>query len=1382
MAKIDYIAELENRHGPSPEIEELKSRYAEVEPSIFQTMTDQEDVSKVAGQVYDFSTDNGLPFHTGESFYPVLKERGQVDDFTKLNNSLNGVPFDGPIPEIQQIDVAEERPGLFKRFIKKVGRSFVNTLATIRTKSQIGQLTTEMTVIHERMQAARDAGLIPGNAKLRDYFAIPKETRDELTGGEDFDDHVKRVQSVRFQKTAGFEITATPEAKGVAEKAIDVAANVSAFVAKLAITKKAVGAGASVGGNLTAWETLNLAEGGTPGAGAAMYVALVGIDKIPVEGTKGFFVKTGSQSAVFAGTAAVAGGDTEAIITAALLPWALRGLDAAAKGTTRLARAKLETKAVKNLREIGTENGLDLSKVPDSALKFVVQKAKQARFWNKQFDKGKVTKDVRDQHLKQVADEVRPVLDAIGRQQPVAEAVTKEPVKPVEPKAIKPDVKPVEAPKPVTKPIAEPVVPKVKPVAKKLAIPKPPEIDLTRADLFPEAEVGTPELEANKTFLELKEVLELQGKSTGATFEALQKSADVLRESLDKEMADLPKPPPQEPRLVGGRQAGGTTIIPDVVTEVGETSKRLGSNLSSAARATKEIASRNVKRYSTHLKSLGEEGKSVSKDFDEITIRSQKRINNSSLDAKKILKGVSKENRERIAKAINGKGKAPPKWIKERADKLRDVLDELLDEANVVGIQRRVNGEKVALSRTGKAFPQVLNATGEKIVKQAGKFGMNSPDVIEVAEEAVELGFADSIEEYVANLQRFRQDQLRGLSGYLERTRFELPERFLEWDPDRVLDNLFQRNWMTIEGVRQWGPDSEGLSFPRLAIKAEGLRAATNTDEFNILNDYIQAAFGKELKSSDAARKISGAIRGYQFLTKIAMSSLTITRNMLDRFNKAAAWAPLSVQLKTIKDYPPFINQFLKHSKELEEEVIRRGAVFSNTAIGEGYQPGHLLTKLAGKAFASSELGNQVHIAIAKKNAIEHNLKILHTNPKIVKIFDKRLGKLLSPLELIGRSPKQARNKLRELGNDELIDKLTSVDDISPELLDAVLHRTVRDNAFPVVLSTKRSWWDNKPFWRIITQFKVWGVDQVGHIWNDVIKTNVKNRDPSQIVSWLVAMAVTGEIYNIIRDFILAKDESLLKTLSDKERRNLKEISLTILKDIIDGGAVGIIADIVYGLPNLIGGPTAATVTNLGEATVKSIWNPTQAKDAIKQIAIKETPALRQAQGLLDKIDARFDDKNITQEYYKTRRLGFEWAFDKKNPKASDKAKQVAVDAVLGWITRVPQKRTLSFEMATRQIIVGDVEDASDHFFFLFKRAGDDPEELSKTQDAIRSSLNNNSPLGKVAQKDQGEFFSTLTKEQQNDAMSLQMRWNANAAEAFQLAVAKWEKWRREQK
>ncbi len=1331
-SKADYLTELERRHGPSPELDELRRRHA---PGLYESVDNVEQVATMSKEVFGFSRDFGIPLDAAEENYNIITQVADPKDITE--------PF---VPE-QGIELIEEPEGLQLKQAppptrwQKVKGFFLGDRAPLPPNA-------------DRMEKVDRAMHIATDAPMRTFF---KFANGKLFGlGEIMWAGIKRIvpedvwdEEVRLmtlEEATDWAMGYNPS--GFAQLTGDIAE----FAGRIG-TAQEIGVNTGLIGK-------------TPTS--------IGVAGKALEAAKIFGLAATAEQISKAAATKIDPTETEFGYEGAIVVLRDMAIGAAFSLVTsgvKGAWSKLTpNEQSRALKALGLKKGASTDEIRSAARQIAKQyHPDKVEGMRKEFE---AVIKARDTLLKGESK------DVIFRGQKIT----------VAPKLLEGEV--IEGGVVVKKPPVVPVKPTKPLVPAKVAIKPVKAVEAKRPETV-ELKIG----EQRQLVRELRELSETsQLKAFRASGEKGTFDEFIAKHGEEAFFIDgtptppievKPEPlitiapPAQLPRL-GGKGAGATTIIPDIATEVTETAKRLGSTISGVGKGAKEIFERNVLRYTAKLRKLGTRGTSVAKDFDEITQRAQKRINNSVLDAKEALKGVTKENRIKIAKAMNKRIKNVPKWIQQRADKLSAVLDVMMNEARVVGIQRKVFGEKVEIRGSGKAFPQVPNAEGEKILKAAGRKGSNSPAVLEVAKEAVKLGLADSVEEYVAQLQHFRNEQLRGISSYLERTRIELPEDLIEWDPDRVLDSLFQGTWLTIEGTRQWGVDKGGLSFPKLAIQEEGIRRDSGPEEANRLAQFVKAAFGQEILSSEASRKISGAIRGYQFFTKIAPSALTIVRNMLDRFAKTATMAPFSVMLKTIGQYPPIINAWIKHSKQIEEEMIRRGAVFSNTALGEGYQPGHLATKIAGKAFAASERGNQVFIALAKKNAIEHNLRILNTNPKIAAIFDKRIGKLLSPLEAIGRSPTQAQRRLRELGSDELLAQLESVDDISPDLLDAVLHKTVRDKAFPVVLSTKRSWWDNKPFMRMVTQFKIWGTDQIGHIWNDVIKDTVQNRDPSKMVRWLVTMAVMGEIYNIIRDFVLGKDESLLATLSDKERRNLQEVSRTILKDMLDGGAVGIMADVVYGLFNLVGGPTLQTVKNLGEAVVKSIWNPKQAKDAIKIMAQQETPALKQAQALLDKVDAQFEKKNITQDYFKVRRQGFDFISKKKFPTAVDKAKKAAVQAVTGWIKNAPTERTLSYELAIRQIIVGDPGDASEHLFFLLKTADSD-EELISIEQGITSALNNASPLGKVGDADLGEFFRDMSPEQRRTATSIQLRYDRNAAEAYSLAVTKFEKWRRTQ-
>ena len=1338
--------------------------------SIYEGIEDPNEVSKISNIIFNTSSEFGVPIPVVESHY---------DQNTENFLTRGGKQFANKFA----LDLLEQsRPSSNIVEVFSIGNQVVGA---IEKSGGLKEIPADAGLF--RREGRKWLNSVRIVWEMNKAYFFPK--KQQVTRAA-----VKELRGLR--PSANFDV---PEAETKGEKIVDVTAGLGAFVSQMLVLNKMLPP-EMILSDAVAFELLNRADGGLPGKGAVTAGALGAIGKIPVKTITGQLGRLTAQGGLFAGVTAAEGGSPEDIAISFLAPFALKAFGGA-KGLVgdavvgKFFKSKFPSLRIFTNAEVAKANraAKDWLKVKDGKLsrekwsqkhgEFAVDFARRRAASEAE---GAITKPVVEPTAKPTPAKPVTPTTAITKPTPKPDVspLTGKPIEPLtteqaealaKPEAVEGEV--VEFEDPASEIALMKTVDVMKELRKQFT-PQQVEAGLKEWIKTPEggaeASLGIEGIAQDATRAEVfaRLLLSKTPKAVAAMDRALQPTPTTKPE---EEITT--KVPPQEPRLEGGKEAGATTIIPDVVTEVSEVSKRLGSTSSEVVGAIKKVYSRNVQRYTTHLKTLGAAGKSVAKDLDEITQRAQVKINNSTLDAKEVLKGVNKANRELIAKTINKRVKDQPKWIVERANKLRKVLDKILGDAKELGIQRLVKGVKIDIGGSGKAFPQVPNATGERMLKLADTRGFGVPEILIAAQDAVEAGKVKTPEEYLIQLRDFYQAQLRGTSGYLERTRVELPEEWIEWDPDRVLNSLFQKNWTFLEGARQWGIDDKGKSFPKLAPKLETIKAKSGTSESQILERFIKAAFGQELLSSEASRNISAAIRGYQFFTKIALSPLTITRNMLDRFNKVAAWAPTKVQIQTLVQYPPFINRFLKHSRQIEEEMIRRGAVFSNTAIAEGYQPGHLLTSVAGKAFASSELGNQVYIALAKRNAIDANIKLLKQNPKIAKIFDRRIGKFLTPLETLGISPTQALKRLSELGDDELLRSLESSADISPDLLNETLHRAVRDNAFPVVLSTKRAWWDNHPFARVMTQFKTWSVEQVGHIWNDVIKDAVQNRDPTKIIRWLVSMAMMGEIYNIIRDFILGRDESLLKTLSQEERRNAKDISVTILKDMVDGGAVGIMADLLYGLPNLIGGPSAATVKNFGDATAKTIWNPSQAKDALAQVAQKETPALKQAQGILDKIEAQFNKDNLTQDYYKVRRDAFEFKFQKQHPTLSKKIKSRAVKAILGWVKNIPTERTFSYEMATRQILSGDIEAASEHMFALLKTAGTDEEQIISIQSGIQSSLRNASPLGPVSDADLEEFLQGMSSKQKKDILNLQTQWDTNTAQAYEQALTKWERW-----
>ncbi len=87
---------------------------------------------------------------------------------------------------------------------------------------------------------------------------------------------------------------------------------------------------------------------------------------------------------------------------------------------------------------------------------------------------------------------------------------------------------------------------------------------------------------------------------------------------------------------------------------------------------------------------------------------------------------------------------------------------------------------------------------------------------------------------------------------------------------------------------------------------------------------------------------------------------------------------------------------------------------------------------------------------------------------------------------------KRAHQAANENGGEKILAQLESGEIVHEDLINEVLHRTVRDNAIPMVISTKPIWFDTAPWVRVAHQFKSWPLNQVGLLWNDVIKYTVK--------------------------------------------------------------------------------------------------------------------------------------------------------------------------------------------------------------------------------------------------------------------------------------------------
>jgi hypothetical protein len=129
---------------------------------------------------------------------------------------------------------------------------------------------------------------------------------------------------VPYEPVNVIEPANVPPARTIAEKGSDVGAGLAGFVAQLAIAKRLMGNPAGMAGNMAAWEVVNQENGGLPGEGAAMALALGTINAIPAQTLGGKGAKVAAEGGLMAGTTALQGGDTTDIAIQALLPGTLK--------------------------------------------------------------------------------------------------------------------------------------------------------------------------------------------------------------------------------------------------------------------------------------------------------------------------------------------------------------------------------------------------------------------------------------------------------------------------------------------------------------------------------------------------------------------------------------------------------------------------------------------------------------------------------------------------------------------------------------------------------------------------------------------------------------------------------------------------------------------------------------------------------------------------------------------------------------------------------------------------------------------------------------------------------------------------------------------------
>ena len=801
---------------------------------------------------------------------------------------------------------------------------------------------------------------------------------------------------------------------------------------------------------------------------------------------------------------------------------------------------------------------------------------------------------------------------------------------------------------------------------------------------------------------------------------------------------DTPLPPPKGPGL--GPQAGTAPIIEDVATAIASHGMQFAGNVSDLTKSVLTLLKRNLKAATTFMRTLGNAGKATAEDIDEITFKVSQHTGTDEVDIRRVFKGTNKAQRVKIAKGVNKRIKVAdlPKWMRPRVEQLRAILDRSMNAARELNVQRNVRGQKILIGGSGKAFPQIPNAAGIKFLEAAKEESFGNPEVLKWANQQVAAGKFESQASALKALNAYHDSMLRGTNQYLESFRVELDEDMIEWDGSKVLPQLLEKNWMTVEGVRKWG-----LDFTVIDARVEIIKDQYGNDAAQRVKSFVQTSFGLASPASQAVTKISNMIRAFQFITKVATSPLTVLRNMSDRIGKGMMISPTGFVRATV-EYPPFVNAFIKSSQAIEERMIRGGAVFGHGSLSEGYEAGNLFSELTSAPFTTSERGNQVFIAQVAYHKLMYDLHILET------AREGTISKALNAVQTVfGVSEKQAEARV----GSRLLGKIDAGQEITQDDVYRFLHEAVRDKAFPMILSTKPIWYDSHPMMKVLAQFKTWPVRQTKMIWDDVLKYTVKTGDMTRLIGFVTGTLIAGELYNIMRDFFYEKEESVLSQLQKPTED--QKIARAVLSDLVDGGLVGMLADFSYGIKDWALGVSANTGKNVSDAFTNIRKAPRLADAALVKLLMKEVAPARQIKSLM----TRLNKESMTHDYQKYRAISWQFKEGVQNPTVIKKIQSYTDDVVYGFKDYGISEKTLAYEMLSRQVVAGDTKKAARFAEYLYDLEPDDRKAVEK---GLVSSMNRRAPFGVLNHDEQAALAATMSPEELARGKAAQARYKSN--------------------
>lgn len=820
----------------------------------------------------------------------------------------------------------------------------------------------------------------------------------------------------------------------------------------------------------------------------------------------------------------------------------------------------------------------------------------------------------------------------------------------------------------------------------------------------------------------------------------------------------------------------GSTILPSIaidefISTMKLSSKNLGNIVKNLPKAVTFYIERAANTIETNYKD-SPAAKELARDAREIAYQTANRKSAQLNELESIISKLNLATRKNLGKM--GQKRASYPELKEVNEKLLNLMDKDMSDADIVGYRRLVDGEWRNLRGSGGWYPQVLNDTGKLNMILAKQDGLGNPTIHAAAERMVKSGHATSLENALGRMIDWNNNNLRGTHGYFENTRIILPEEWVEFDIAKTLPHMINKNAKMIAAGKVWGvelvenplgePQMGRLDFTLAKQRIAAIGDQYGPQEAEALKKWVRTEFGLSNDIPNYVDDIVNLINRYETQTRLDFRVPSAIRNSTQG-NVNLFTAPLRAHLKALN-----VVAFRKWSDvaaKLYDEALRSGAVGGIKEIVEfeqGMSEEPLSSTLGLKLFSAAEESNQIRAALISRFSAEYHIRDLaklKEGGTLRRILESIKYASINPEGYLERFIRD-RTFTNPISDIELNDIWSGKKQLTLDDVNRIMHRGSVDTQFIQDFASRSIPWKTDPFLRLGLKFKTFAINQNRLLYQEAIREAFKGTF-APLLKYMLFSAMAGEVWNLTKDAIYGGDNSLTTQLINKpEKRTFKDVSIALANDMVDGAGVGILTDMSWGIGNWVVGPVGQS----GKNFLEFFANLNRPIEAGRKLIFKELAVSRDIEGLTARADKLFfNENNKFFEYKRTRNRVFDWLEAKKNPTLMSKAGKLAKNMLL---TKEKFPSILPYEYAAKQITLGDVDDAADYLSSVIKS---DSKSKYEILDSIEQSRDNYSPLGKIADKDMSEFMSGFSPSDRTVMKKLHKDWISDYDKAIKKAM-----------